>query len=236
MSVSVDKAVIARLARSGKKYEILVDPHAALAVKTGKELVVDDVLAAPEVYEDAHKGTRPTAEELGKAFGTTDIKQLATRIIREGEVQLTTEQRKAMLDEKTKTISVLISRQGVDPRTGAPHPPDRVLRAMEQAKVRIDIEKRPEDQVETVLKALQPIIPIRFERVTVAVRIPTQYAAKAAGHVRNFGTPSREEWASDGSYMAVLEIPAGLQGELMDKMNNLTHGEVQVKIMRREGA
>lgn len=234
MSVSVDKAVIARLTRTGKKFEILVDPHAALAVRTGKELVLDEVLAAPEVYEDSHKGTRPSTEELGKAFGTTDIRLIATRIIRDGEVQLTTEQRKVMLEEKTKAVAALISRQGVDPRSGAPHPPDRVLRAIEQSKARIDVEKRPEDQVDSVLKAIQPIIPIKFERVHIAVRIPAEFGARAVGIVRNFGTPNREEWGSDGSYMAMLEIAAGLQSELSDRLNALTRGTAQIKIMRKE--
>ena len=234
MSISVDKAVLARLTKAGKKFEILVDPVAALAVRTGKELVIDDVLAAPEVFEDVHKGSRPSGEELGKTFGTTDVKVIATRIIKEGEVQLTADQRKHMLEEKTKAVAALISRQGVDPRSGAPHPPDRILRTMEQAKVRIDIEKRPEEQIDAVLKAIQPIIPIRFERATVAVKIPTEFAARAAGVVRNFGTPSREEWGGDGSYMAVLEIPAGLQSELSDKMNALTRGSATIKLVRRE--
>ncbi|MFH0829772.1 MAG: ribosome assembly factor SBDS [Candidatus Aenigmatarchaeota archaeon] len=234
MSISVDKAVLARLTKAGKKFEVLVDPVAALAVRTGKELVIDDVLAAPEVFEDAHKGSRPSGEELGKTFGTTDVKLIATRIIKEGEVQLTAEQRKHMLDEKTKAVAALISRQGVDPRSGAPHPPDRVLRAIEQAKVRIDIEKRAEEQIDAVLKAIQPIIPIRFERATVAIKIPTEFAARASGIVRNFGTPSREEWGGDGSYMAVLEIPAGLQSELSDKMNSLTRGSATIKLVRRE--
>ena len=234
MSISVDKAVLARLTKAGKKFEVLVDPVAALAVRTGKELVIDEVLAAPEVFEDAHKGSRPSGEELGKTFGTTDVKLIATRIIKEGEVQLTAEQRKHMLEEKTKAVAALISRQGVDPRSGAPHPPDRVLRAIEQAKVRIDIEKRAEEQIDAVLKAIQPIIPIRFERATVAIKIPTEFAARASGIVRNFGTPSREEWGGDGSYMAVLEIPAGLQSELSDKMNSLTRGSATIKLVRRE--
>jgi ribosome maturation protein SDO1 len=234
MSVSVDKAVIARLTRAGKKFEVLVDPHSALAVRAGKELVIEDVLAAPEIYEDSHKGTRPSAEELGKAFGTANLAAIATRIIRDGEVQLTTEQRKTMLEEKTKAIAALISRQGVDPRSGAPHPPDRVLRAIEQSKARIDAEKRPEDQVDAVLKAIQPIIPIKFERVHVAIRIPAEFGARAVGIVRNFGAPNREEWSGDGSYMAVLEMAAGLQSELSDRLNNLTRGTAQIKIIRRE--
>lgn len=231
--VSLEKAVIARIVKSGQKFEILVDPELALEVKQGKEVPLDDLLAVPEVFEDSKKGTRPTSDIINKTFGTNDMAVIAPRIIREGEVQLTTEQRKKMLEEKSKAIANIISTQGINPQTGAPHPAERVLRAMEEAKVRVDIEKRPEEQVDAVLKAIQPIIPIRIEKVQVAIKVPPQYAGRAAGVIRNFGTPSREEWAADGSYMCVMELAGGIQAMLYDKLNSLTHGEVQVKQLKK---
>lgn len=230
--VSVEKAVIARIVKAGQKFEILVDPELALDVKRGKEVPLDALLAVPEVFEDSKKGTRPASDTINKTFGTNDISVIAPRIIREGEVQLTTEQRRKMLEEKTKAIANIISRQGVNPQTGAPHPPDRVLRAMEQAKVRVSIERPPEEQVDAILKEIRSIIPIRFEKVKVAIRVPPTHAARAAGVIRNFGTPSREEWGNDGSYMCVIELAAGIQAELYDKLNSLTHGEVQVKQLK----
>jgi ribosome maturation protein SDO1 len=104
---------------------------------------------------------------------------------------------------------------------------------MEEAKVRIDVDKRPEEQVDAVMEAIRAIIPIRFEKVRIAVRIPAQYAGRAVGVIRNFGTPSKEEYGPDGSYMCVIEVPAGIQAEIYDKLNSLTHGEVQVKKLEK---
>jgi len=227
--VSVDKAVIARLMKAGKKFEILVEPELAVSVKGGKEIPADDLLAVPEVFEDVGKGTRVPAADVNKFFGTSSIQKIAEKIIREGDVQLTTEQRNKMQEEKTKAVAAIIAKNGLNPQTGAPHPQDRILRAMEQARVRIAIEKSADEQVDAVLKLIQPIIPIRFEKISVAIKIPSAHAGRAAGVIRNFGTPSREEWAGDGSYMAVVEIPAGMQTELFDKLNSLTHGEAVVK-------
>ena len=229
--VSVEKAVIARIVKSGQKFEILVDPELALKVRQGKDIPVDSLLAVPEVFEDTKKGTRPASDTVNKTFGTNDIAIIAKKIIQEGEVQLTTEQRHHMVEEKTRAIAAIISRQGVNPQTGAPHPIDRVLRAMEEAKVRVNIEKNPEEQVETVLEAIRPIIPIRFEKVKVAIKVPAQYVGHAVGVIHNFGKPSREEYANDGSYLCVIELAAGIQAELYDKLNSLTHGEVEVKKM-----
>ncbi|MEM7821092.1 MAG: ribosome assembly factor SBDS [Candidatus Aenigmatarchaeota archaeon] len=235
MPVSVEKAVIARITKAGQRFELLVDPIKAMEVRSGKTVPIEELLAAPEVFENVGKSTRASPATLNKVFGTNDIATIARIIIREGEVQLTTEQRRAMTEERTKAVAAAISRQGVDPRTGAPHPAERILRAMEQAKVHIDPEKPAEQQIEAVLKAIAPIIPIKFERATIAVKIPAEYAPRVAGIIRNFGTPSREEWAGDGSYMAVLEMPAGLQTELYDKLNALTKGSAQVKLIKREG-
>jgi ribosome maturation protein SDO1 len=231
--ISLEKAVIAKLTKSGEKFEILVDPEKAIELKSGKELPLEELIASEEIFEDVRKGTRTTNEKINKAFGTNDLNIIARKIILEGEVQITTEQRKQMLEEKTKAIATLISKRGVNPQNNMPHPTDRILRAMEQAKVRIDINKRVEEQIESVLEGIQKIIPIKFEKIQIAIKIPPEFSGKAGSVVRSLGVLLREEWASNGSYIGLLEIPAGMQPEIYDRLNNLTHGQVEVKIIKK---
>ena len=47
------------------------------------------------------------------------------------------------------------------------------------------------------------------------------------------GTLLQEEWQKDGSWIGLVEIPAGIQGEFFDMLNKKTHGNVQTKILRR---
>lgn len=232
--VSVEKAVIAKLIKSGEKFEILVDPEKALEVKTGKDVDIYELLAAQEVYEDVKKGLRVEKNKLNKTFGTNDMVVIAKRIIREGEVQLTTEQRKQMLEERKKSIANIIAKRGINPQTNTPHPVERILRVMDEAKVRIDIEKNAEEQVDGVLKSIQPIIPIKFEKMQIAIKVPPEFAGKTSNVMRSFGTLLREEWKSDRSYLCLLEIPAGLQQDVYDRLNNLTHGKNEVKIVKKE--
>jgi len=231
--ISLEKAVIARLIKSGEKFEILVDPEKAMEFKTGKDFPVEELIASEEIFEDARKGTRTTNEKINKAFGTNDLNVIAKKIITEGEVQITTEQKKQMLEEKTKAIATLISKRGVNPQSGVPHPVDRVLRAMEQAKVRIDLNKRVEEQLESVLEEIQKIIPIKFEKIQIAIKIPPEFSGKAGSVVRSLGVLLKEEWASNGSYICLLEIPAGVQPEVYDRLNNLTRGQIEVKIVKK---
>lgn len=231
--VSLDKAVIARLKKQGENFEVLVDPYLARDLKEGKEVDFEKLLAAEEVFKDARKGDRASSEDLQKVFGTTDIYEIVKTIIEEGEVQITAEQRKEMMEQKKKQIIDFISRNAVDPRTGAPHPPARIEMAMEEAKVHIDIFKPVEAQVKDIVKALKPILPLRFEEVEIAIKIPPEYTGKAMSALYSFGSVTQEEWQKDGSWICVMRIPAGMQGELMDLLAKLTKGEALTKVLRR---
>jgi ribosome maturation protein SDO1 len=231
--ISLEKAVIAKLAKGNEKFEILVDPVKAMDLRTGKEIPLEELIASEEIFEDVGKGTRAPSEKINKAFGTNDLSTIAKKIVKDGEVQITTEQRKQMLEDKTKAIANLISKRGINPQNGMPHPADRILRVMEQAKVRVDINKRVEEQVETILEAIQKVIPIKFEKVQIAIKIPPEYSGRAGSVVRSLGTLLKEEWANDGSYVGLLEIPAGMQPEVYDRLNNLTHGQVEVKVIKK---
>ena len=67
--ISLDKAVIARLEKSGSRFEVLVDPDAALLISSGNfDGNIEDVIAAQDVFDDVSRGDRPAEENLIKVF------------------------------------------------------------------------------------------------------------------------------------------------------------------------
>ncbi len=229
--VSVEDAVIARISKAGMDFEIMVDPDKALEFKKGEGGNVEDILAVSEIFKDSKKGERHSSEDLQKAFGTTDVFEIAKRIIREGEIQLTQEQRNRFIEEKKKEIANIIARQGVDPKTKLPHPVTRILNAMAEAHVLIDPFKPAKEQVKNVLEKIQEVLPISLERIEVAIRVPIEYAGKASSIVREITEVKKEEWTSS-AWIALIEIPAGIQGDIYDRLNKLTSGNVEVKIVK----
>jgi ribosome maturation protein SDO1 len=223
--VSVDEAVIARLKSHGEKFEILVDPRIV-----NEEIPLEDVLAAEFIFTDAGTGDRASQESLTKVFETTDVFEIAKTIIEKGEIQLTTEQRKTMMEEKRKKIVQLIARNAVDPQTRKPHPPHRIENAMEQARVHIDLFKSADQQVADIIKVLRPLLPLRVETKKIAVKLPAVYAGKYY-QLKEFGKMVKEEWQKDGSYIAVLHIPGGMEDEFYQKVNALTKGEAETKLL-----
>ncbi|WP_457590853.1 ribosome assembly factor SBDS [Geoglobus sp.] len=231
--VSLEKAVIARLKKGGETFEVLVDPYLARDLKEGKEVNFDDLVAVEEVFHDAKKGDRASIDDIEKIFQTRDIKEVIKRIILEGEVQITAEQRKEMLEQKKRQIIEYIRRNAIDPRTNAPHTYARIEAAMEEARVNIDIFRPVEAQAREIVKALKAILPLKFEEIEIAIKIPPEHTGKAIGALYNFGTVVNEEWQRDGSWICVMRIPAGMQGDLMDLLGKVAKGEAMTKILRR---
>ena len=234
--ISLDDAVTARLESHGARFEVLVDPDAALAIKRGEfDGELEDVIAARDVFENASRGDRPAEADVEEVFGTTDPLEVIPEVIERGEIQITAEQRREMLERKRRELIDRIARNAVNPQMDdAPHPPDRIENALEEAGFDVDPMEPVESQVEDALDALRPVIPIRFDEVTMAVQVPADYAGSAQAKIRTFGDLEEEEWQADGSWIGVLTFPAGLQNDFYDTVNEHTSGEADVRIVRDE--
>lgn len=230
--VSLDEAVIARLKKGEEHFEVLVDPFAAADLIDGKEIDIMQNLAIDAIFKDAKKGTHASEDSLIKNFGTNNITEISKQIVLKGIIQLTTEQRHKMQKNKKARIIEVISRNAMDPKTKSPHPRQRIELAMDQAGVHIDPFKPVSEQVKTIIDLLRPIIPISMENLRISVKIPAEYIGRAYGTVRNFGTLEREDWQSDGSWLGIIRIPAGMQTDFYDKLNDATKGNLSTKILK----
>jgi len=232
--VSVDEAVICRLKKAGLNFEILVDPYKADEFRKTKKGNVDDIVAVKNIYRDARKADLISTEELQKAFASTNIDQIITKILLEGEMQLTTEQRRKMIEEKRTQIAEIIAKRAINPQNNLPHPPSRIINAMEQAGVQIDPFADAESQVDKTIKAIKSLLPIKMQRVVIQLTIPPQFAGKVYSSVKRLVNEFEEKWLVDGSLQIIANIPAGMQVELLKLVGDATHGNFKSDILRRE--
>jgi len=234
--ISLDEAVTARLESHGERFEVLVDPDAALAIRRGEfEGDLVDVIAAEDVFENASRGDRPPEDALEEVFGTTDPLEIIPEVIQRGEIQITAEQRREMQEQKHRQLVQRITRNAVNPQMDdAPHPPDRIESALEETGFRVDPMEPVENQVDDALEALRPVIPIRFDEMTVAVQLPADFAGSGQARVREFGDLEREEWQADGSWIGVVTFPAGLQNDFYELVNEVSEGTAETRIVRDE--
>ena len=224
-----DKFTVARLILDGDKFELLVKPDPALEYKMGKRTDISGALVSDEIYSDANKGSRASSEKMMKHFKTTDSVEVAKQILARGELNLTTDQRRKMVEEKKRQIVQFINRSFVDPKTHLPHPVMRIETAMEEVRVPIDPFKKVEDQAKIIVDALRKILPLKSETIKLTVTVPPQFAAQSYSVLKSTGDLKSEEWLADGSLKAVLDMNASIRGQFLDRLGSITKGSAQVK-------
>ena len=134
------------------------------------------------------------------------------------------------MDDKKKQILNAISKNYVDPKTLIPHPPVRIEQAMKEARLSIDPFKSTSEQITPIIDQIRTILPLKSEKLNLTIKIAPQYASQAIGVMKNFGELETQDWNSDGSLTAQINIPAGLNSDMMNKLGSITKGTAQANI------
>ena len=223
---------LVRYSFEGEKFEIMVKPDPALEYKMGKKKDLSAVLVSDEIYTDSGKGTRPSSEKLLKAFKTEDQTEIAEIIMQKGDLNLTTDQRRKMVEEKKKQIVTFIAKTYVDPKTHLPHPPLRIEQAMKDGRVSVDPQKNVEEQVQDIVEKLRSIIALKTESLQLEITIPAQFASQSYAVLKSVGSLKSEEWQNNGSLKAILEIPAAARPNVIDRLGSITKGSASVEVIQ----
>lgn len=250
--------IVGRIEKSGRVFEMLMDPEKAWEakkiireeidkrLKAGKEksrMTINELLNDQKidlelifesftVFEDLRRGKKATDGDMEAVFETTDGMKIAAFVLLDGEIHWTKAQREEERSKKLKQIITTISKNAINPQNKKPHPYQRIEKAIEEAKVNIDLMRSAEEQVDDIVKSIRAIIPIRMEQVEMAIKIPSAFTAKGYNIVAQYAQIKKEEWQSDGSWASVISLPVGFQIELIDKLNKLTHGRVQTNLLK----
>jgi ribosome maturation protein SDO1 len=222
--------VVAWINIRGKKFEILVRPDPAFRFKEGEKVDIEDILWTDTIYRDSRKGLKASPEEVKKAFGTTDTRKIAEKILREGEIQLTEEQRRKLIEAKKRQIITYIAKNAIDPKTGKPIPETRIETAFEQLRIGVDPFKDAESQAIEAVKKIARLMPIRLAKAVIRAVIPPQYSGRVYKEVQRLGRVLKSEWLNDGSLKIELEIPAGSQVDVVQRLQSITRGSAMVEV------
>ncbi len=222
--------VIAWIEVKGERFEILVKPEQAFRYREGEKVDLNEVLWTDTVYKDSRKGLKASPESLRKAFGTEDLRVIAEKILKEGKIQLTEDERRRLLEAKKRKVIAYIARNAVDPKTGMPIPESRIEAAMEELGIGIDLYKDAESQALEIVSKLSRVMPIKIAKALIEVVAPPDIAGKVASEAKRIGDVKRSEWLKDGSLKVEIEIPAGAQIEVINRIQGLAKGRASVNV------
>ncbi|MEK6923077.1 MAG: ribosome assembly factor SBDS [Nanoarchaeota archaeon] len=225
-----DPITIAKIRKGGVIFEIVLrDSDLALEFRSGKNIDLKDILETPKIFSDAKRGELAAHTDMKKWLGTDNEKEVATIILRKGELSLTQEQRKRMFEAKKSKIIDYIQTNAADPKTKLPHPRVRIENAMQQAKIQIDAYKSVEEQLDGIIESLRVILPISLEKVKFIITLPAKYAGSAYSALKGKYKFTSEKWNNDGSVEIKVQIAAGLKIDFFNLANGLTSGEVIIE-------
>lgn len=230
--VNLDDAVIAKYARDGHHFEIFVDPYSAWDFKHGKtDVSFDNMFAMEEVYSDSAKGKLASEEIVKQVFQTTDFLTIAKKIILDGDVQLTTNQRNEMLKRRESEIIDFIAKNAHDPKEMAPIPPQRIINALETAKFKFSLSRKKEDEMNEVMLVLKRAMPISMEKIVLTIEVTAQFSGKLMPILHKYEI-LEEKWLPSGGLFSKVTLPVGLKQKLITDLNNVTHGSVIINVVK----
>ncbi len=222
---------ITRIKKHGKNFEIIVDLDQALKFKKDSSSS-SDFLETDSIFTDSKKGFKAPDKDLEEVFGTTDVNDIAQKIVKEGEILLTQEYREEEKEKKIKQVVDFLSSNAVDPQTGNPHTPERIKNALEQAQ--INIKNIPiEDQIKEIIEKISKILPVKLETKKIKITISSIYTGKVYGVISQY--KEKEKWLENGDLEVIVAVPSGTQlFSFYDKLNSLTHGSVITEEIKDE--
>ena len=229
--VSLEDSVTARFETGGNRFEILIDPEAAQQYKEGEEIDWEEAIAADGIWNDSSKGDRAPEKLVNDTFGSLDLIDIYKKILAEGSIQLTSQQKKEMIEQKRKRIISHIAANAMNPQTGGPHPPQRIENAIEEIRYSVDPIESDEKQIEKIVSKIKLLIPISFDKIRVAVKIPAIHVGKCYGQLSGLGNIESEEYQKDGSWIGIIEMAAAAQTKLEDLLGSVTKGTAEIKTL-----
>ncbi len=226
----MDAAVLARLKRKDHNFEIYVDPFIAWDLKHGKtDINFDDLFAYEAVYSDAKKGEEASKEVVKDVFETNDFHTIAKEIIAHGDVQLTTAQKQLMTEKREKEVINFIITNAHDPKNHTPIPEQRIKNAFEELKIKINLSKQKDKEINDIIDQLKKIMPISLEKIILSIEIPANFAGKASSVIYKYEI-TEQKWLPSGALVAKIRIASGMRNQLVSDLNNITHGNIVIKV------
>lgn len=107
---------IIRYKRQKHTFEVLVKPHNYFDFLAGK-VTLQDLLFTDVVFSHGVKGEKANVEDLKSEFGDVEYSVFIKEIVDKGEYQISTVERREMVERKKKEIINFIYKYYVDPKT-----------------------------------------------------------------------------------------------------------------------
>jgi len=231
--IKLTNVSIVRLKKGGKRFEIACYKNKVQEWRNGVETDLDDVLQISNVFMNVSKGEVAKANDLQKAFGTSEVNDVVKEILKKGEVQVGEKERAHELGNLWREIATQVAGKCVDPATQRPYPVGMIEKTMTEVGFSIKQGKNAKSQVLDCIKLLQTssTLPIQRARMRLRVTIPT--ADKECLRARILEGAEMVESEDDGEadWVVTLLIDPGQFRVLNDLLQKGAKGKGRIETL-----
>lgn len=181
--VKLTNVAVVRLKKGGKRFEIACYKNKVYDYKNKTTKDLDEVLQSRLIFLNVSKGQTAKDVDLLAGFGTKDVDKIILEILKNGEVQVGSEERDAHNSNLQREIATLVCERVINPRTRSHYPVCMIEQAMREIVLfSPNSAKSAKQQALEVIKVLEkhtdrfPII--RAQMRLCVSPIPSQMDAK----------------------------------------------------------
>lgn len=203
-------------------FEIITKPGSVRLYRSNK-LSWDKVLVAEAIFINSKKGTIAKDSDLVAVFGTSDVNKCAQIIVKEGDAQVSSAERKEDMEKHRKAVLGYIHSTYLD-ASNRPHPLSRLETLPEQAKVRLDPNIPVQKQADEIVKKMQGVLVFKKGTVEYTLSLGHAYAKKCTGVVYKYCANPKDSWDAVGCTWK-LEIAPREFDSFLAELNKITQGD-----------
>ena len=173
-SIKLSNVSIVRMKKGGKRFEIACYPNKVMDYRSGVEKDIDSVIQIEAIYLNTARGDVASSEELLKAFGTQNIREIIEIVLKEGVLQIGEKERNQQAQLLFKDCCNLVSQSTVDPATQRPYTQTMIEKVLQDLHFNPNPNKNAKQLSLDAIKLIQSSEDsIKLSRVRIRVRIST---------------------------------------------------------------
>jgi len=222
---------VVRFKKGAARFELACYPNKVQSWRTKIEKDINEVVQIHRIFTNVSKGVIAKKDELMKAFGTDEEREIILTILEKGELQVSSKERESQSDQMLKDIATIVAEKCVNPETQRPIPVSIIEKAMKDVHYSLHPTKSSKQQSLEVIKQISTVIPIQRAQMRLAITIPSKEAKTFNREkLMIFISKIEEEDKDDGLSIVCLVDPGSFR-QIDDYVKQETKGKGFIEIM-----
>eukprot|EP00347_Sterkiella_histriomuscorum_P002246 403368911 len=172
--IRLTNVAVIRLKKGGKKFEIACYKNKAVNWRNKQESNLSEVLQIDQIFTNVSKGEVAKQKDLQAVFGKMTQDEIVIEILNKGELQVSELERDEHLDSLKKEIANIIAQKCVNTSDGKQFPVSIIMKAMNEANVKINPKDNAKKQALTFIPDLKNVIPIDRAKMRLKISFERQ--------------------------------------------------------------